>query len=218
MKKSKALLAWALALAMLGTNVHSVRATETTTDATDIVAEQTVNTPENADAQVSAGNVGDGSVSSGNVANGDVIDGDLGASETGITAPETLVTEVPEGIAEVVVVKQKTDLNTHFEGTYKKFTVDNKKMAAVSAKGILTAKQPGTVQVTGYEKNGKVWEAKETVSILIEKPLITEKTIIRTRPELTIDGNTNLTGAEKKPTTWISSKPAVARPLTLRRV
>ena len=118
--------------------------------------------------------------------------------------------EESNSTTEVVVVKQKADLNAHFTGTYKKFTVDNKKLAAVSAKGILTAKQPGTVQVTGYEKNGKVWEAKETISVLIEKPLITEKTIIRTRPELTIDGSANITGAEKKPTTWISSKPAVA--------
>lgn len=102
MKKSKALLAWTLALAMLGTNVHSVRASETTTDAADIVAEQTVDAPENADVQFSAGNVGDGSVSNG----------DLSASETDITAPEALVAEVSESIAEVVVVKQKADLNT----------------------------------------------------------------------------------------------------------
>lgn len=112
-----------------------------------------------------------------------------------------------------LVVKQKTDITARFAASapYKKYTVTPKGTATVTSKGILTAKKPAeTVTVTGLVKEGKVWKEAESVTFKIEAPAIVQKTITATKPGMTIQATDNIAGTTITPTSWISSKPAVA--------
>ena len=115
--------------------------------------------------------------------------------------------------ANTLVVKQKLDITGRFSTTtpYKKYSVAPKGAATVSSKGILTVKKPvSAVTITGLVKDGKTWKEAESVTIKIESPAIVQKTITMTKPEATFDGNDNITQTTVRPTSWISSKPAVA--------
>ena len=93
---------------------------------------------------------------------------------------------------------------------YAKYTVSPKGYASIS-KGVVTAKKAGTVTITGYVKTGKkTYNAEKTVTIKIEKPQFSQKTVTKTKPNDTISGKYYLTGCTIAPTSWGSSKPAVA--------
>ncbi|MBR1851958.1 MAG: Ig-like domain-containing protein [Lachnospiraceae bacterium] len=112
-----------------------------------------------------------------------------------------------------LVVKQKISIVDRFdaETPYKKYNVAPKGVAAVTSKGILTAKKPAEeVIITGLIKDGKVWKEAESITVKIEAPAIKQKTITATKAEAIINAADNITGTTISPTTWISSKPAVA--------
>lgn len=116
-------------------------------------------------------------------------------------------------IHRIFVLKQKQDITAFFTAAtpYKKYTVTPKGAATVTSKGILTAKKPAeTLTVTGLVKDGKQWKEAESVTFKIEKPAITAKTITATRAGITIDAATNISGTTLQPSSWLSSKPAVA--------
>ena len=118
---------------------------------------------------------------------------------------------VPAGI--FLAVKQKRDISKDFSnGGYKKYTVDQKKLASVNSKGILTAKKPGKVIVTGLIKADKKWipDTANAIEITIEAPKFTQNRVDATRSGIVIDGAALLKGSLIKPSGWKSSKPKVA--------
>ena len=72
-----------------------------------------------------------------------------------------------------LAVKQKADLKELglFKEEYKKYEYD-KKLMSVNKKGLIKAKKPGTVTLTGLTESG---EKGESAEIVIEAPKFTEK-------------------------------------------
>ncbi len=117
----------------------------------------------------------------------------------------------PQGI--ILVVKQKRDVSGDFaNGSYKKYAVDRKDLASVNAKGLLTAKKPGTVTVTGLIRQNNKWmpDTANAIEITIEKPAFSEKTVNATRAGIQIEASELLKNCTVKPTEWTSSRPGVA--------
>ena len=89
------------------------------------------------------------------------------------------VTEEPlnSETAVMLAVKEKFDISSYMDEPYEKYAVDNSKLATVTKKGLITAKKPGTVTVTGYKKSGKNWIPGESAIVQIIKPYFAKKTI-----------------------------------------
>lgn len=123
-------------------------------------------------------------------------------------------TEITPAVSQTIVVNQKIDVSTLLPVKYEKYGVENsvKGAAAITAKGILTAKKAGTVKVFGYTKSENKWvaDSDNAVEITVEKPLVTSKTITLTKPAEACSGMENLTGITISPTKWTSSKTKVA--------
>ena len=84
------------------------------------------------------------------------------------------------GYVATVAVKEKQDLSGYFIEQYGKYSVDDKTKASISKNGILTAKKPGIVKISGYIKNGKTWDEAETIEVQIVKPSFNTKNITAT--------------------------------------
>ena len=89
------------------------------------------------------------------------------------------VTEEPlnSETAVMLAVKEKYDISNYMDEPYDKYAIDNTKLATVTKKGLITAKKPGTVTVTGYKKSGRNWIEGESAVVQIVKPFFAKKTI-----------------------------------------
>ena len=87
--------------------------------------------------------------------------------------PAPIRVEYPNG---PIVVKNKLNIKALLGDGYSakmKYKVDNKRLAKVNSKGIMTAKKPGNVVVTGYARvrsgsDSKKWVWKEIGSVKLE--------------------------------------------------
>ncbi len=114
-------------------------------------------------------------------------------------------------IEEVLAKGQKIEVSKYFTtGNIGKYTVNNKKIASVSRKGLLKGKSSGEVTVEAYVKNGKTWEKKESHLFKVEEPRLSNMTF--TKIGEVADINTYLTGiSELRPSMYESKKPEVAQ-------
>ncbi len=99
-----------------------------------------------------------------------------------INTAETVDSEV------VLVPRQKIDVKPFFAGItgIKKYTVKSteKKGASITKKGLLTAKKAGTITVTAWTKDGKIYTALRNVTFTVVKPEVTAVTSILPNEQL----------------------------------
>ena len=92
------------------------------------------------------------------------------SSEDPVTTPGTEPTRL-----KTLATRQKTNISSYFGYGTSRYVVSPKGMASVSAKGLLTAKKPGTATITGMRKVRKnVWIQTGVCKIEIETPKITK--------------------------------------------
>ena len=72
----------------------------------------------------------------------------------------------------------------------KKYKCDLKKLASVSAKGVVRAKKEGSVAITGYKKEGKKYVPVVSVRIDISKPVFKIVNADGAKCDLTYEGQT----------------------------
>ncbi|MBR4208455.1 MAG: Ig-like domain-containing protein [Lachnospiraceae bacterium] len=114
-----------------------------------------------------------------------------------------------------LVCGQKIDISSYFPGA-SRYSSDNRSVATVNNKGIVTVKKGGKVKtgyravISAYKKNGKMIELIGTYAVDVEKPEIISKTIKLNPYGVTYDALDNVTGCDLMPTRWESSKPEVA--------
>ena len=129
------------------------------------------------------------------------------------TDPDNPVpTPTPSSVDEVVVVSQKIDTKSIFEGSYKKYSVTPKENATITNKGILTPKKSGTVTITGFNRINGQWVADtdNAISIEIEKPGFKEDIITLTYPGATMSAVDNLNEMTSTPSKWVVSNKKIA--------
>ena len=129
-----------------------------------------------------------------------------------VTVITTITTLTESGI----VVKEKMNISEISPGfntsAYKKYIVEPKGSATVTSKGVITAKKAGDIKITGCIKSGKEWipDTENTITVHIEKPAFSNKTITVTAKGRTIDAAGNITGTSIAPTKWTTSNKKVA--------
>lgn len=118
-------------------------------------------------------------------------------------------------ITRKLVVNQKLDVSSMFATKYQKYCVisaNPKGAATVTAKGVVTAKKEGFARIAGCIKSGSKWVTDENnvIEIMVEKPVISSKTVMLTKPRETYSAAKNLSNITITPTSWISSNKKVA--------
>ncbi len=108
-----------------------------------------------------------------------------GITPTPTTAPTPLPTEEPDedeiqDIGEYqIAARQKLDLSAEFKEVIpdgvviSRYTVDNKAVATVSNKGIITGKKDGEVIVSAYKKEGRQFIEVARCTVIVHKPIFT---------------------------------------------
>lgn len=116
----------------------------------------------------------------------------------------------------ILVVKQKMDVTSLFSKKYSRYGLSpssTKGIVTISSKGVVLAKKAGTAKVAGLVKSGNKWVADtgNEVTIKVEKPVITNKTVTLTKAGELFEGSGNIiVGGGVKPSSWSTSKEKVA--------
>ena len=120
--------------------------------------------------------------------------------------------EIKTQFISYIVVNQKIDITPYFDQSYGKYAINPKNSAVITNKGLVTAKKPGEITITGYIKSGKKWvvDNVNAIKIKVEKPVFINKTINATKTGKSIFGIDNIENCTITPTLWTSSNKKVA--------
>ncbi|MCR5790658.1 MAG: Ig-like domain-containing protein [Lachnospiraceae bacterium] len=120
-----------------------------------------------------------------------------------------------------VIANTKEDISEAFEGVVQsdqydktakhRYVSSNKKVAKVSKKGIMTAKNSGEVEITlEQKKKGEKWTKLDgSLHLYVQKPAL-EKKVTLGVSDKNINAFNYLKNTDYAPTSWVSTKPGVA--------
>ncbi len=136
----------------------------------------------------------------------------LKVGESGTMSFEYKDTKIKEEEEKTYAAKQKIDVSKEFAGlNVSGYTTSNKKVAAVSKKGIVKVKKTGSVEIGAFKKEGKnKVQLDKKIKMNVEKPVPVKKKELKAGESM--NAVSLFTGITKAvPDKWESSKEAVVK-------